>query len=78
MVVRMRSTRSHTGNRRSHHALKSAQFTACKKCGSQAVPHTVCVNCGEYKGRQVIDVMAKLNKKEQKLKEQEVSEKEDK
>lgn len=78
MVVRMRSTRGHTGNRRSHHALKTAQFVVCKKCGSQAIPHTVCVNCGEYKGRQVIDVMAKLNKKEQKVKEQEISEKEGK
>ena len=78
MVVRMRSTRGHTGNRRSHHALKTAQFTVCKKCGVQAIPHTVCVNCGEYKGRQVIDVMAKLNKREQKAKEQEISEKKDK
>lgn len=78
MVVRMRSTRGHTGNRRSHHALKTAQFVVCKKCGSQSVPHTICVNCGEYKGRQVIDVMAKLNKKEQKIKEQEISEEDDK
>lgn len=74
----MRSTRSHTGNRRAHHALKTAQFVICKKCGIQTLPHTICLNCGEYKGRQVIDVMAKLNKKELKAKEQELSEKEGK
>lgn len=78
MVVRMRSTRSHTRNRRSHHALETAQFVACKKCGTQALPHTVCLNCGEYKGRQIIDVLAKLNKKEQKAKKQELSKKEGK
>jgi len=50
----------------------------CKKCGTQALPHTVCLNCGEYKGRQVIDVLAKLNKKERKAKEQELAEKESK
>lgn len=72
----MRSTRSHTRNRRSHHALKSAQFVACAKCGSRSLPHTVCLNCGTYKGRTVVDVMAKLNKKEKKKKEMKLAEKE--
>lgn len=66
MVIRMRSTRSHTQNRRSHHALKIAGLTVCKKCGVKVLPHTVCLNCGEYKGKQVIDVMAKINKKNKK------------
>lgn len=78
MVVRMRSTRSHTRNRRSHHALKATQLVVCRKCGASVQSHTVCLNCGEYKGRQVIDVLAKLNKKERKLKEQKLSEKEGK
>lgn len=70
MVVRMRSTRGHTGNRRSHHALKAAQFIVCPKCKAETLPHTVCVNCGTYKGRMVIDVMAKINKKEKKQKKE--------
>lgn len=78
MVVRMRSTRSHTRNRRSHHALKAIQLVVCRKCGESVQSHTVCLNCGEYKGRQIIDVLAKLNKKERKLKEQKLSEKEGK
>lgn len=35
-----------------------------------------CPNCGTYKGRAVIDVMKKLNKKEKKAKEKELAEKE--
>ena len=63
MVVRMRHTRSHTANRRSHHALKGQRFSKCVKCGAQHLRHRVCLNCGSYKGREVIDVMAKTNKK---------------
>ena len=66
MVVRMRSTRSHTGNRRSHHALANRPLTVCKDCGATRLRHTVCENCGKYKGRQVIDVMKKTAKIEKK------------
>ncbi len=36
------------------------------------MPHRACFNCGTYKGRQVIDVLKKLNKKEKKKKEKEL------
>ena len=32
----------------------------------------MCQNCGYYKGRQIIDVLAKLSKKERKQKEKEL------
>lgn len=68
----MRHTRSHTGNRRSHHALRGVQLAKCTHCGQDILPHTVCINCGKYQGRQVIDVLAKLTKKEKKKKEKEL------
>jgi large subunit ribosomal protein L32 len=71
----MRSTHSHTRNRRSHHALKGARFSQCPKCGVEVLPHTLCLNCGTYKGRETIDVLKKLTKKERKKKEKELSEK---
>ena len=72
MVVRMRSTHGHTRNRRAHHALKGARFVKCKKCGEEIFPHTLCLNCGTYNNREVIDVLAKLTKKERKKKEKEL------
>ena len=74
MVVRMRHTKGKRNRVRSHHALKSAHFTACNHCGKEVLPHIMCKNCGYYAGRQVIDVLAKLDKKERKKKEKEIHE----
>jgi len=38
------------------------------------MPHRICLNCGSYAGREVIDVMAKLDKKEKKKKAKELAE----
>lgn len=44
----------------------------CQKCGQMVLPHKVCPNCGTYQGREVIDVLKKLTKRERKLKEKEL------
>ena len=62
----MRHTSSHTGRRRSHHALRAAAVSKCVKCGAGKLPHKVCVKCGFYKGREVFDVLK--NKKIEKKK----------
>jgi len=69
MVVRMRHNRSQTGNTRSHHALVAPLLTLCKECGSPKAQHSVCMVCGKYKGRQVVDVHSKIAKKDKKVKE---------
>ena len=73
MTVRMRHTPSHTKNRRSHHAISASALTKCSKCGAAALPHAVCQNCGFYKGREIIDVLKKLTKKEKKEKQKELA-----
>ncbi|PIR46497.1 MAG: 50S ribosomal protein L32 [Candidatus Vogelbacteria bacterium CG10_big_fil_rev_8_21_14_0_10_45_14] len=68
MSVRMRHTRAHTRNRRSHHALTEATLTSCEKCNAMRLRHTACGNCGVYRGRQVIDMAGVLKKKEERRK----------
>ena len=72
-VPRGRRTKSKQGHRRSHLGLKKLNLVKCAKCGRENIPHTVCYNCGVYKGRQVVDVMAKLSKREKKEKERQLS-----
>ena len=67
MVIRMRHTRAHTANRRSHHALKAATLAVCSNCGAEHRPHHMCLQCGFYKGRQVMDLKAQKEKRESRM-----------
>ena len=77
MVVRMRHTKGKRNRVRSHHALKQAKLALCSHCKTAKLPHVICQNCGFYNNRQVIDVLAKLDKKERKKKEKELHEHEE-
>jgi len=68
MVIRMRHTKSHTKNRRSHHALSSTSFTKCENCQVPKRRHTVCAACGFYRGKKIIDLVKKMEKKQKKEK----------
>jgi len=71
MSVRMRHTRSHTKNRRSHHSLKEPRFSKCSKCEGSHLRHRACLECGSYRGHEVIDVSKKIEKIEKKRKARE-------
>lgn len=59
MTVRMRHTRGHTANRRSHHALIDPRLSTCKDCGKPHLRHRVCENCGKYRSRLIVDAEGK-------------------
>jgi len=59
-----------------HIFLKPPVLTRCPKCKKPVKPHTVCWNCGYYKGEEVINVLGKLTKKERKQREKEMKAKE--
>jgi large subunit ribosomal protein L32 len=71
-VPKWNKTKSRRNKRRMHLGVLAKNPTKCQKCGKPVLPHIVCKNCGYYKGRGVIDVLAKLSRKEKKAKEKEM------
>ncbi|MEX0916724.1 MAG: 50S ribosomal protein L32 [Candidatus Spechtbacterales bacterium] len=71
-VPKNRHTKSRRDTKRSHLKLKAAVSVRCEKCSVPVMPHLMCENCGTYKGREMVDVLAKLTKKDRKAKEQEL------
>ena len=54
MSVRMRHTKSHSKNRRSHHALTGTTIVADKQSGNLRLPHRLDEKTGMYKGIQIV------------------------
>ncbi len=71
-VQKTRHTKSRRNKRRAHIFVKAPILTSCPKCGKPVRSHTLCWNCGYYKGEEVIDVLKKLTKKEKKKREKEM------
>lgn len=76
-VPRQRHTKSKRNRQRSHQALKVLNLSKCPQCGQTILAHRVCKNCGKYQGREVVDVLKKLSKKEQKNRRRELEEQEE-
>lgn len=75
-VPKQRKTKSRRNQRRAHISLKAPGLGICSHCGQPVLPHKLCLSCGYYKGKEVINVLAKLEKKERKQKEKEIKEQE--
>lgn len=71
-VPRHSHTRSKVGKTRMHKYIKPVALNVCPKCKKTILSHTVCKNCGYYKGKEVLNVLSKLTKKEQKSREKEM------
>jgi len=60
------------GKSRMHKYIKRVHLSLCQKCKKPILSHTVCLNCGFYKGEEVINVLANLTKKDKKIREKEI------
>lgn len=68
MVVRMRHTRAHTANRRSHHALKAPRLSKDSNTGTVHLRHRMDEN-GMYRGKQVLNLQKKQDRRTKRIKE---------
>ena len=64
MSIRMRHTRGHTNNRRSHHALEGINIVKDKESGNLRLPHRLDETTGMYRGKQIFTPRAKSVKVE--------------
>jgi large subunit ribosomal protein L32 len=55
-LPKQRISQAHQGTRRRHIHLTAPQLVPCNSCRSLKRPHHVCPNCGQYRGRQVIEI----------------------
>ncbi|MEO1088633.1 MAG: 50S ribosomal protein L32 [Acidobacteriota bacterium] len=51
-----RISKARRDRRRAHHALARPGTATCDSCGEPKLPHRVCMSCGTYRGREVIEV----------------------
>ncbi len=75
-VPKKRHTQAKRNMRRAHLRLEVPSISRCAKCGQETLSHVVCPHCGYYRGREVINVLEKLTKKEKKAREKEIAQKE--
>lgn len=48
-------SRSRSGHKKSHLALKKKSLSVCPKCNSAKLSHYVCETCGYYKDKQIVN-----------------------
>lgn len=56
-VPKRRKSPSKRDSRRATHKISAKAFNECDNCGAPKEPHRICLACGWYKGRYVLDVV---------------------
>lgn len=58
-VPKKRKSKSRTRSRRSQHDKTTApNLSYCPACDEPKLPHRICLSCGQYNGRQLLEVAA--------------------
>jgi len=54
-----RHTRARRDKRRSHWKIGLPNLSVCPECQEPKLPHRVCMNCGSYNGKKILEVVEK-------------------
>ncbi|MEW6614990.1 MAG: 50S ribosomal protein L32 [Thermodesulfobacteriota bacterium] len=55
-LPKRRHSKSRRDKRRTHQKLSLPQVVLCPQCNEPKLPHRVCLSCGTYKGKTVLEV----------------------
>ena len=55
-LPKQRVSNARQGHRRQHHKIALPQLEVCPNCRQMKQSHHVCLNCGQYRGRQVLRI----------------------
>ena len=55
-VPKKRRSSTKRGNVRSHDALITPSYSECPQCHETKRPHYICLHCGYYKGKEIMEV----------------------
>jgi len=58
-VPKKKTSRARRNNRRAHDFLKPTFANVCPQCGESVLRHRVCTSCGQYRGKQILEVANK-------------------
>ncbi len=66
-VPKQRQTSSRGKRRRGgHRKIKAINLVKCSNCGQAIKAHQLCPYCGQYKGKEKIDMLTKIKNKKSK------------
>ncbi|MBC2737317.1 MAG: 50S ribosomal protein L32 [Desulfobacteraceae bacterium] len=54
-VPKRKTSKSRRDMRRTHKKTAAISITTCAQCGEPKRPHHLCLSCGTYKGRTLMD-----------------------
>jgi large subunit ribosomal protein L32 len=64
MAVPKRKTSKMKGRkRRTHYVAHAPALSLCPRCKRTLRPHTACPGCGYYRGRKILNILTKEEKK---------------
>ncbi len=55
-VPKKKVSKQRKRKRRGHYKADAPGTIACENCGDPKLPHRVCPNCGQYRGRAILEV----------------------
>jgi len=65
-VPKQRHTKGRRDRRRVRFVIETKNLIACSHCKKMTKPHEMCLYCGFYKGKEVVDMSKKKAKKKPK------------